>query len=856
MVNPTHTPAAPVLYTPTEHSRRRSEDLVNLVTPSPTGSGSVEIPDVPTGGVVRSSTDAPSFPPSRSEAAGSGLPRPPDFHVVPGGQSSNSMRVPTRVIQHSRPVLSRPVIQHSRPRNPRHHRQQIFDAHRNQNRHYLSDPASEQVQSLHQVMFPSQDPDRATVANSPFFPEAPQSVAATPSVGPPVTSVDSAHINDHSYSLVGQLDLNDGHGSSLDPESGGDVRMTEHSYSLASIGALEAPPQLHRNPRSTLRRSNRLSARLGPYSSASLRVPTGGQNGADTVATELSRIGAGGRRSSLSHSEPIAINPPQTDMSARHRVGSIRLPQFHSPFSISSLIGEGSGTEERSPVGVGSSGHDNTPYTITVQATSPLYSAESGSVSGPLHASVTGDPPSSMLDQAITSSTSLHHGGGSVSSRARTDTVPAHARSFLADPFGTHTYHHPPIRPMASSPSTSLLVPDNIPSPNTDPLVGVHSDPLHSAPTPGSAFHPASEYLRHVNRETEMLNQNLEFINRMRSRRNHLYERAPFPMPLPPALIAPPAYELPSLQSDGEALHSGHDPPHSGPGPWQSMQSSLQQNWYPSSHDLPQRGRGLSSQNGSGATQSGRGSSQQSGSGSSSSSSQNGRDSGLTQQSGTSSLSRRRQSERYQHPSLAELDRHVAELMLLGMEAETSSQARLRRRRPRGNGHAPPPAVTVSPLTQRIQQLHNSATGAVRSQTGNATNRAHPNSDQNPSAGIDTPSPATTNPDSVPPHGAVSGADFHVSVSRTSSADGSHTMSIPYHNLMVLDSSSMVPPADSDVIVVDSDTDEVRVCVSPNSMLSIKDGLNDHVVSLLVVGFGLGASIYGDNIICSKIPTD
>ena len=144
--------------------------------------------------------------------------------------------------------------------------------------------------------------------------------------------------------------------------------------------------------------------------------------------------------------------------------------------------------------------------------------------------------------------------------------------------------------------------------------------------------------------------------------------------------------------------------------------------------------------------------------------------------------------------------------MLLGMEAEASSQARSRRRRTRGNSHAPLPPVTVSPLAHADLIT----TGSVRSQTGSTTSRVHLNSDPDPST-LDTPTSATTNSDSVPSRVPVSSPDFHVSIPH-SNADGSHTMSIPYQNLMVLDSSSMVPPADSDVIVVDSDTDEVRVC--------------------------------------------
>ena len=62
----------------------------------------------------------------------------------------------------------------------------------------------------------------------------------------------SSAIQDHSYSLVNEL---------MPLESAdGDLRVTEHSYSLASIGAVEAPPT--QQVPSTLRRSSRRSARL------------------------------------------------------------------------------------------------------------------------------------------------------------------------------------------------------------------------------------------------------------------------------------------------------------------------------------------------------------------------------------------------------------------------------------------------------------------------------------------------------------------------------------------------------------------------------------------------------------------
>ena len=67
--------------------------------------------------------------------------------------------------------------------------------------------------------------------------------------------------------------------------AGDDLRVTEHSYSLASIGALEAPPS-HQSP-PVPRRSNRLSARL--YSTSGVRARPLTERGSTSPSNEVAR---------------------------------------------------------------------------------------------------------------------------------------------------------------------------------------------------------------------------------------------------------------------------------------------------------------------------------------------------------------------------------------------------------------------------------------------------------------------------------------------------------------------------------------------------------------------------------------
>ena len=91
---------------------------------------------------------------------------------------------------------------------------------------------------------------------------------------------------DHSYSLVDNL--------SSQVEAGNDVRVTEHSYSLASIGAMEAPHSNDTNP-PALRRSNRLATRLNLYITSGASGLGVRNHGSSIIenASELSRTGSG-----------------------------------------------------------------------------------------------------------------------------------------------------------------------------------------------------------------------------------------------------------------------------------------------------------------------------------------------------------------------------------------------------------------------------------------------------------------------------------------------------------------------------------------------------------------------------------
>ena len=111
----------------------------------------------------------------------------------------------------------------------------------------------------------------------------------------------SSLTNDHSYSLVNQLTTH------LSPN---DTRITEHSYSLASIGAMEAPPSSSHASRLPLRRSNRLSTRLRPYSFSNQlqRAPNSSSPIIVSDPTELSRTGATQRSTPGAPYNPIVID--------------------------------------------------------------------------------------------------------------------------------------------------------------------------------------------------------------------------------------------------------------------------------------------------------------------------------------------------------------------------------------------------------------------------------------------------------------------------------------------------------------------------------------------------------------------
>ena len=360
----------------------------------------------------------------------------------------------------------------------------------------------------------------------------------------------SSHVSDHSYSLVSQL---------ADNAAPDDLHLTEHSYSLASIGALEAPPRHEPHPlRASVRRSNRLSSRLGPNGSGASGFQLGrGQSSSDAVtssATELSRTqdSAG-----LSASVPIQLTPQGDSQPATSHIGGAeprhhhhhhhRLQQSarnHTPFSISDLLVPNSSRRRRLYPASGAEGGDvvfaPTSVTFTprisrrapdfqLPVNDPLITRTSGGVvssdnraSGPRSGGANLTPTSSQSESdpillspdnntgaTPTSQDSNNVLGHSSSSSAFTPTFP---RLHL---IGASAFPPPPLLFESGPPP---------PPPGTD-----HSE------DPGSDS--ASEFLRELDRQAELLNQSLEFIDsRSRTRRSG---RAPRPRRVPPP---PPPY--------------------------------------------------------------------------------------------------------------------------------------------------------------------------------------------------------------------------------------------------------------------------------------------------------------------------
>lgn len=581
-----------------------------------------------------------------------------------------------------------------------------------------------------------------------------------PDVSPPTH-------NDHSYSLVGHL---------APPDTTDDVRVTEHSYSLASIGALEAPPhQQHPQPRTTatggLRRSNRLSARLhgGPNNSgvASLRVA--GQNSVTGNATELSRTGSATPRHAfvISPSTTTHGNRPMNRERASHRVSS---------FSISSLIGEeeeDSSTDDdeededddeeevEGSGDIGSQEIEGSPsYTITLHS----FQADPVQETNPVHVHVSEDQtPSgagsvSADDGASPPPTDDDEGNSEGGNPSRFD--------FVADPLATETHMYGPFTVQGS-----MLVPAARTSSGDDPLPNQGtSDSTATTTTTTTGGGGISEYIRNLSRETEMLNQSLDFIDSRSRSRRRTHPRA--------------ASATSSLASVLSAHHRRTAA---------AMASTLSQSG---------RGVGLSQ------------------SGSTSSSSPGGVAGGVpypetgqqvaTTPSLVADLNRQFSEHIAALPSrIANLNRQFSEQVAVApsliadrqfSERMSRLRERVRTRYRRLRPTRTPPAQ--SPLTQHTQQ----------SQSNRAASGSVPSSS---SGSVPSLSSTSALPDDV------TTSELSSSSSQTSPlgvAESAHTMSIPFQNLMMLDTS--IPAADTDVIVVDSDSDEDDVVISRVTMPS------------------------------------
>ena len=343
---------------------------------------------------------------------------------------------------------------------------------------------------------------------------------APPLVGRPTDSA-SPHINEHSYSLVGQLT----------PDASDDIRVTEHSYSLASIGAMEAPPPTshhHNAPNSGLRRSNRLSARLGPRlgtnHSSSVRFPgqSSGQGAVTGNATELSRTGTASQHSTQSHSAP------RSSAASGDRTGRVGRSHSGGPLSVSSLAILRVPADLEPVEAEGRDGtsllfdNDESSYTVTFRAIRPLRTEPSDGPNPP-HANA--GAPGALGGRTPASSA---QSGESLLPGPGVNTNPLNVRGDPEDPELSRNPH--PVRttvqgifgPFSSLPSSlrflsGLTSADPLPSSNSGSAPASRDGPAAA----DDQEEMVANYVRTVNREAEILNQSLEFIdNRSRARRN------------------------------------------------------------------------------------------------------------------------------------------------------------------------------------------------------------------------------------------------------------------------------------------------------------------------------------------------
>jgi hypothetical protein len=379
-----------------------------------------------------------------------------------------------------------------------------------------------------------------------------------PANRPSDSSTTSPHINEHSYSLVGQLT----------PDTSNDVRATEHSYSLASIGALEAPPPLyhrHSNPNTGLRRSNRLSSQLGPRltpsNSSSVRV-RGSRQGSGN-ATELSRTGQ-----NSASSQPAS----QDDQTSRV------MNQSLSPLGMSSLaivrvpsdLGLGGGGGDRRSLQFDD---DDASYTITFHAFHPMRAEPGGEDSSSMYINAsmlgsTGNTPSTSVDNS-----SPAPAVNSNPLNVRADAAPDGSEGRDS---GVDTQHIRPVMPRAAVQGPFSSLPSSM-----QYLTSASDESLPSTNAVGGPDDTSgqegmvADYIRSVSREAEILGQNLldhnlEFINsRSRARRSHGQQQSS-PDPGHSTLRVPPALYARDLSyvANNESGEGGSNAqPSSGAGP-------------------------------------------------------------------------------------------------------------------------------------------------------------------------------------------------------------------------------------------------------------------------------------------------
>ena len=523
--------------TPVPQGHAERANTINLVTPSPRGFVNLVTPTSTPSSVERA--NVPAFlPPSVTEAAGvpdvnvfynrlgnsSGLwngfgVRNEEINATNGaGIEHRSQDVPeldrsiSRVnTPNAETCIHTSVIQHvglQRSRDSRSHsgsgnQQATVGESDSSTTHLHSSPVSA-PQPL-PPLIRQIDSDQPSTSSSAPIPSSHLQPVEPLASNRPSTTV-SSFSNDHSYSLVNQLTT----GTSPD-----DIRITEHSYSLASIGALVAPPY-HHYSRPTLRRSNRLSTRLHPYNSSTLQIR--GQSSASPVlvgdATELSRTRFA---SDNGRSQPdvVADSSPLSNIESHQNEDTSRTRRSggshhnHTPFSISYLLSEPGNTSSRRP-------RSSTSTGSTFDSVGPV-SSNHPTADNPVFLTPGGSSPP-------------QHTAGDLPVR-RPDTVPV-------DPFAVHSnvaYHHLP----------SFNIPDNRPP------------ALHDSISRRNDYY--LEDLEYINRAADLINRNLEFIGRQsRTRNSHSVPLRPSGSSSPRDLTsgnAPYHGDLTNVNTSGDRPH-------------------------------------------------------------------------------------------------------------------------------------------------------------------------------------------------------------------------------------------------------------------------------------------------------------